>query len=200
MKQSTAWYMMHRLRLACAKASPLLKGVVQIAESYIGGKEANKHANKKTPGSEGGATKDIVMGLRDKEGKVKAETIPNIQHLTLKEKINKHVTKGAIICTDELKGYNNLSDDYTHLRVNHSAKEFVNGMATTNGIERFWALLKRGYYGTYHPFSTKHLNRYINEFTFRQNAGNCSIDTQDRLNSLFGNMTGKSITYKELVK
>ncbi|MBC6425093.1 MAG: IS1595 family transposase [Ekhidna sp.] len=199
MTQKSAWFLLQRLRETGKQSKEMLDNFVEIDEAYIGGKEANKHANKKTPGSQGGANKDIVKGFRDKDGKVKAETIPNIQHLTLKEKINKNITKGAVICTDELKGYNNLSDDYTHLRVNHSAKEFVNGMATTNGIESFWALLKRGYYGTYHHFSTKHLNRYINEFTFRQNEGNCSIDTIDRMTALCKKSVGKSLKYKVLI-
>ena len=94
-----------------------------------------------------------------------------------------NIKKESTICTDELKGYQYI-EDYTHLKVNHSAKEFVNGMASVNGIESFWALLKRGYHGTYHNFSTKHLSRYVNEFVFRQNEGNCQTDTVDRIKAL----------------
>ena len=123
------------------------------------------------------------MGFKERDGKIKAYIIPNVQYKTLKDRIDTNIEKGAIICTDELKGYNSITD-YMHLKVNHSAKEFVNGMASVNGIESFWALLKRGYHGIYHNFSTKHLNRYVNEFVFRQNEGNCQTDTVDRIKSL----------------
>ena len=102
------------------------------------------------------------MGFKERDGKVKVGVIPNIKHETLKNRIYDSVSKDATICTDELRGYNNLHD-YIHLRVNHSAKEYVNGMASTNGIESFWALFKRGYHGTYHNFTTKHLPRYIRD-------------------------------------
>ena len=98
------------------------------------------------PHSQGGENKDIVMGFKERNGK--AQVIPNIQHETLKAQINENVFKESTICTDELRCYNNIAD-YTHLKVNHSAKEFVNGMAFTNGIENFWVLFKCGYHGTY---------------------------------------------------
>ena len=85
------------------------------------------------------------------------------------------------------------------MKVNHSAKEFVNGMASVNGVESFWALLKRGYHGTYHNFSTKHLNRYVNEFVFRQNEGNCQTDTVDRIKPLCMLSKGKYLSYKSLI-
>ena len=108
-------------------------------------------------------------------------------------------TLNTVICTDEHTGYNNIGG-YTHHKVNHSAKEYVNGMAHTNGIESVWALLKRGFHGTYHHFSTKHLNRYVDEFTFRLNDGNCKIDTVDRITTLVSKSAGKRLTYKELIE
>ena len=84
--------------------------------------------------------------------------------------------------------------------VNHSVSEYVNGMASTNGIESVWAVLKRGYHGTFHHLSKKHIDKYVNEFTFRLNEGNCRIDTADRMSSLFGNMFGKNITYRGLTE
>jgi hypothetical protein len=83
--------------------------------------------------------------------------------------------------------------------VNHSINEFVNGMASTNGIESVWALLKRGYHGTFHHFSKKHIDRYVNEFTFRLNEGSCKIDTIDRMKSLCLGMAGKRLQYRELI-
>jgi hypothetical protein len=89
--------------------------------------------------------------------------------------------------------------EYLHRAVNHSAKEFVDGMAHTNGIESVWAVLKRGFYGIYHQFSTKYLQRYINEFTYRLNEGNCKIHTLNRIDSLLQKTVGKRMTYATLI-
>ena len=138
------------------------------------------------------------MGFKERDGKVKAYIIPNVKHETLKFMIDSNIKKESTICTDEWKGYHSITD-YTHLKVNHSAKEFVNGMASVNGVESFWALLKRGYHGTYHNFSTKHLNRYADEFVFRQHEGNCQTDTVDRIKSLCRLSKGKYLCYKSLI-
>ena len=197
--QKSAWFLLHRVRRACKQNLNLLSGIVEIGETYIGGREKSRHETKKIPNSQGGANKDIVMGFKERNGKVKAHVIPNVQYKTLKDRIDTNIEKGATICTDELKGYNSITD-YTHLKVNHSAKEFVNGMASVNGVESFWALLKRGYHGTYHNFSTKHLSRYVNEFVFRQNEGNCNTDTLDRIKALCILSRGKYLSYKSLIK
>lgn len=196
-KQSTAWYMMHRLRLACSNNNSLLSGIVEADETYIGDKEANKNKGKKVKGSQGGANKNIIMGMKQRNGNVKAEVISNTKTDTLQGVLSNNVDKDTLLMTDELRGYKDVN--YNRMQVNHSAKEYVNGITHTNGIESVWATLKRGCNGIYHNFS-KHLQHYINEFTFRLNEGNCRIDTQDRMNSLFGNMFNKNITYKELIK
>ena len=139
------------------------------------------------------------MGFKERNGRVSAKVIPNIQHSTLKSNIENNIAKNSIVCTDELKGYANLQN-FTHLRVNHSAKEFVDGMASTNGIESFWALGKRGYYGIYHNFYTKHLQKYVDEFVFRHNEGSCKINTIERIKSLSYNGIGKRLTYKSLIQ
>ena len=196
--QKSAWFLLQRIRESCKQSMQLMDGIVEIDETYIGGREKSRHEAKKIPNSQGGANKDIVMGFKERDGKVKAYIIPNVKHETLKFMIDANITKESTICTDELKGYYNM-DNYTHLKVNHSAKEFVNGMASVNGVESFWALLKRGYHGTYHNFSTKHLNRYVDEFVFRQNEGNCKNDTVDRIKSLCMLSKGKYLSYKSLI-
>ena len=105
---------------------------------------------------------------------------------------------GSTLSTDEVHFYRPVEGD-RKIHVNHSVSEYVNEMASTNGIESVWAEIKRGYYGTYHHFSKKHIDRYINEFTFRLNEGNCWISTMDRIRSLSQSSQGKRLTYKGLI-
>ena len=200
-KQSTAWYMLHRLRLACNTKSELLNGIVEVDETYIGGLEKNKHKEKKIKNNQGRSTKSkvAVVELKERGGKVRAKVFNKVNSYELQNYINRNVKKGSVLSTDEALFYNPIRN-YKKIKVNHSAKEYVNGMASTNGIESVWAVLKRGYNGVYHNFSKKHLQKYVNEFTFRLNEGNCQIDTIDRMNNLFSNMFGKKITYKGLIK
>ena len=127
----------------------------------------------------------------------KARVIPDTRTPTVQSQIKANVVPGATLCTDEHAAYRGMSN-YTHLTVNHSAKEYVNGMAHTNGLESVWALLKRGYYGTFHHFTTKHLQRYVDEFAFRLNEGNCSVRSMDRVNALFNKGIGVRLTYRGL--
>jgi hypothetical protein len=107
---------------------------------------------------------------------------------------------GSTAITDEHRSYIGLCATFTHRTVNHSAKQFVDGMAHTNGMESVWAVLKRGFYGIYHSFSEKHLTKYVDEFVFRLNEGNCAIDTVDRLESLIKGTINIRLTYKMLTK
>ena len=191
----TAWYMLHRLRLACGSKMEALRGVVEVDEVYLGGKDENKHESKKLH-RKGKAEKQIVLGLRERGGKTIAMPIEHADKETLHGAVHKHVRPGATICTDENPSYRGVA--HRHKTVNHSAKEFVNDMAHTNGIESVWAVLKRGFNGTYHNWSKKHCHQYVNEFAFRLNEGNVERDTQDRLDDLFRAMSGKTITYEEL--
>ena len=127
-----------------------------------------------------------------------AFTVPNTTRETLHSAVFANVSDGSVVCTDEFRSYIRLDVAYIHEAVCHSVGEFVKGMAHTNGIESVWALLKRGYQGIYHHMSFKHLNRYLNEFTFRLNDGNVKAHTMDRLEAMAGGMFEKRATYWKL--
>lgn len=198
--QKSAWFMLQRIREACGSGgddSGLLSGIVEADETFIGGKEMNKHASKKLKSGRGTVGKMIVMGLRERGGHVKARVISSTAAAVMQAYIKGTVADGSTLCTDEHSSYKGM-DQYDHKVVNHTAKEFVNGMAHTNSIESVWAVLKRGFYGTYHWFSRKHLQRYVDEFAFRLNEGNCKAHTYARIDALLGKTAGVRLTYSSL--
>lgn len=194
--QKTAWFLEHRIREAYGFDNSPLGDKVEIDEVYIGGKEKNKHRNKRIKFGRGGAGKQAVLGILERNGRVRAFKIKETNRQTLQAVIEQNVRVGSEVYTDCHSGYEGIyKKGYTHEVVRHGVGEYVRGQAHTNGIESFWALLKRGHYGTFHHMSVKHLHRYVNEFSTRHNVGHGTIAN---LNVAIDGMFGKRLTYKEL--
>jgi hypothetical protein len=197
--QKTAWFMLQRLREACAGKFDKLAGLVEVDECFIGGKEANKHEADKLRLGRGAVGKTAIIGLRQRSGQTIAFPIENTDKETLQGAVLEHVEVGSQVMTDEATGYAGMGGlFYNHLTVNHTAGEYKRGGVHTNSIESVWALLKRGVYGTWHHVSPKHVGRYVDEVTFRLNAANVARHTLDRLDSFIKAVDGKRLTYARL--
>lgn len=198
--QKSAWFLAQRIREAWngSPNEPFGGNPIEIDEVYIGGKESNKHASKKIHQGRGSVGKQAVLGLLERGGRVKAMPIPANDGTTMLPIINAHVKKGETIYTDSHGGYFHLQvQGYEHQIVRHSVGEYVRDQAHTNGIESFWALLRRGYYGIYHYMSPKHLFRYINEFSFRHDTA--KVGTLEFMEMTIMRSVNKRLTYKELI-
>jgi hypothetical protein len=198
--QKSAWFMLHRLRHAFGNIETKeFDGIVEVDETHIGGADKNKHKSKKInkPGMNMD-TKQAVLGIKDrKTGQVKATVIYQRDGESMVKYVQEYVELGGIVCTDDARNLLYIGNHYSQIRVNHSAKQYVDGFAHTNGIENFWSHLKRGIDGIYHWVSVPHLQSYIDEYTLRFNTR--TFSTSSRFDYILSNMTCR-LTYKELTK
>lgn len=198
----SAWFMCHRIRAAMAPDSPSPLGgknkVVEMDETYVGGKESNKHASKRRNAGRGAVGKQAVVALVERDGNVASFHVANVTAKTLRPLIVTTVSRDSFMMTDESKVYPAVGREFKgHGSVNHGAKEYVRGaFYHTNTVENFFSIFKRGLIGTYHHVSEAHLSRYCAEFDFRYN--NRSISDAERTGEALKGAIGKRLTYRRI--
>ena len=194
--QKSAWHLAHRLREGMRNPKgDGFRGPVEVDETFIGGKERNKHGVKKLNRGRGAVGKVAVIGMKDRDSNtISAAVVARTDAPTLQGFVLGQAAPGATVYTDDHAGYHGLKN---HQAVKHSVGEYVDGQAHTNGIESFWSMLKRGYHGTYHRMSEKHLGRYVTEFSGRHN-----LRRKDTLAQMAGHiqgLVGKRLRYEDLI-
>lgn len=196
--QKTAWFMLHRIRLAMRTGSfKKLAGFVEADETFIGGKESNKHESKKLKQGRGAVGKAVVAGLLERGGGVRAKVVPNTSSATLHQNVRENVYAGSALFTDAHAGYQGLGAEYVHAVVDHAVEYVREHVIHTNSLENFWSLLKRSIKGTYVSVDIAHLDAYLDEqaFRFNERKGNDTARFEKTLSSV----VGKRLTYKELI-
>lgn len=203
--QKSAWFMLHRIRLAVQSGSFVKLGgpgsEVEVDETFIGGKARNMHAKeRRRKGVKDAGAKTIVIGALQRGGKVHAKVTPNRKKESIESVIFPSVEKGTTVYTDEFPAYKFVTDDYEHKVINHLEK-YVDGNIHTNGIENFWSLLKRGLSGTYVAVEPFHLFRYVDEQAFRFNnraTKDNPLNDADRFHLAMSQIVGKRLTFAEV--
>ena len=203
--QKTAWFMLHRIRLAMQdeKHGGKLGGEVEVDETFIGGKARNMHASERAEKIKGRGPdgKAIVAAVLERGGKVRARVVETRRKPELQALVRDNVEAGANLYSDALKSYEGL-DEFTHQVIDH-AVAYVDGQVHTNGMENFWSLLKRGLKGTYISVEPFHLFRYVDEQAFlynnRQDATGEEIGDFTRFKTVLSQVVGKRLTYKALI-
>ncbi|MFZ0799058.1 MAG: IS1595 family transposase [Terriglobales bacterium] len=207
--QKSAWFMLHRIRLAMRVGTSQKLGggsesenEVEVDETFIGGKMKNMHRDRRARfQAEKSAAKTVVIGLLDRQRReIRAKVIPNTGRQTLQNEVLKNVKHGSNVYTDNYGGYDALRAKYVHDVVDHS-EQYVNGRVHTNGLENFWSLMKRNLAGTYVAVEPFHLDRYLDEQVFRYNNRGSKeqpMDDAARFDLALRNLVGKRLTYKEL--
>jgi len=201
--QKTAWFMLHRIRLALQDESfGKLNGEVEVDETFIGGKARNMHLDKRERRitGTGGKDKTIVFGALERGGKIRTAVISDRKRAVLQTEVKKHVEAGSARYSDALQSYDGLAQDYAHKVIDH-AEQYVDGQVHTNGLENFWSLLKRGIAGSYVSVEPFHLFRYLDEQVFRYNnrgSKERKITDADRFSMAVSKLFGKRLTFAEL--
>ncbi|HUY69311.1 MAG TPA: IS1595 family transposase [Alphaproteobacteria bacterium] len=201
--KKTAWFLCHRIResLRDTDLSPIggQNKVVEIDETYVGGKEKNKHANKRLREGRGAVGKAPVVSLVERGGNVRSMHLPEVTSKTLRPILETHISKKTYLMTDESKVYPPITDEFAgHGTVNHSAGEYGRGVFWhTNTVENYFSILKRGIVGTFHHVSQQHLARYVAEFDYRyNNREGLGVDDMGRFEKSVPGIVGKRLTYR----
>lgn len=199
----SAWFMCHRLREAMRPLNPTepMGGegkFVEADETYVGGKEKNKHVHKRNARNIGGTGKEIAFALVERGGKVRSFHVPEVAAKTLRPILVSQISRKTSLMTDDAGQYRHMGEEFfRHEVVNHGINEYVRGDAHTNTIEGYFSILKRGIVGTYHHVSPQHLKRYLGEFDFRYNErASLGVDDKERTSNALLGIVGKRLTYR----
>lgn len=196
--QKTAWFILHRIRYMMGEPDPEpLDCIVEIDETYVGGKFANMNRGKRKEWQERGRdNKTAVMGMTQRDGKAKLTVIGAN---TFKDVVRQHVDTSAVVVTDTHLSYVGLANEYAaHLSVNHSQSQYRDGVAFTNTVEGFFSSLKRSIYGIYHSVSPKHLQQYCQETSYRYNER--KITDKEKFIKSMQSSKGRRLTYNTLIQ